>query len=361
MRSTLKNELGEELWDMVESHYPHIKKFGDVRVIEKKISTEDPWPGKEKNVYAWFILENGKAVGWNESVSRGLGFSLIPYKLHEDKIIFEKWLRKIIQEVIVEDVQTDREYREQAIKYYNDFLRYFSDKQKLTSTKHLATAERSKDGSISFIYPSNLFSELEGPQIGLYKVGTLRANGQFSGKLNRIKLEVLSKDIDHNKTLKALQKLRSTFIHEFIHWIDYNRSNKKIFKKDRNNDPRSSLTNFTKYISSPGEFNAWFQAAAELIDTTYRDKSKSKKIGETLNTFESFKNYWMKILINQMKYSDSNYRTKLLKRLYTLYVDLKNTYSSIKKENLGISTGSNPAWSNGPVKRKAFKLVQKKI
>lgn len=35
------------------------------------------WPGKEKNVYWWYKLVNGKKVGFNENPSRGWSFPVI--------------------------------------------------------------------------------------------------------------------------------------------------------------------------------------------------------------------------------------------------------------------------------------------
>jgi hypothetical protein len=36
-----------------------------------------PWPGKEKYVYFWVLLVNGKAVGFNENPSRGWSFPVV--------------------------------------------------------------------------------------------------------------------------------------------------------------------------------------------------------------------------------------------------------------------------------------------
>ena len=38
------------------------------------------WPGRHAYVFNWFILENGKAVGWNENPSRGWSFPVISYR-----------------------------------------------------------------------------------------------------------------------------------------------------------------------------------------------------------------------------------------------------------------------------------------
>ena len=57
-------------------------KFADVTVVKECDATEfnQRWPGKHKNVFCWVILSNGKAVGFNESPSRGWSFPIINYK-----------------------------------------------------------------------------------------------------------------------------------------------------------------------------------------------------------------------------------------------------------------------------------------
>jgi DNA-directed RNA polymerase subunit RPC12/RpoP len=61
----------------------------DVRVITKHSRVRDDngfkeWPGKQKDVHVWWELENGKAVGWNESPSKGWSFPVIT--LHNLKV-----------------------------------------------------------------------------------------------------------------------------------------------------------------------------------------------------------------------------------------------------------------------------------
>ena len=69
-----------------EFHYEYLDtqaaKFLDVEV-EKSCDATNPterWPGSQRNVYAWWILKNGKAVGWNENPGRGWSFPVISYK-----------------------------------------------------------------------------------------------------------------------------------------------------------------------------------------------------------------------------------------------------------------------------------------
>jgi hypothetical protein len=61
----------------------------DVWVVRKHSRITDDvgyrqWPGPQKDVHCWWELENGKAVGWNESPSKGWSFPVIT--LHNLKI-----------------------------------------------------------------------------------------------------------------------------------------------------------------------------------------------------------------------------------------------------------------------------------
>lgn len=64
-----------------------VSKLYDVEVVQEYHSVSNSfdkpvkrWPGTHKNVYCWVVLANGKAVGWNESASRGYSFPVITYK-----------------------------------------------------------------------------------------------------------------------------------------------------------------------------------------------------------------------------------------------------------------------------------------
>jgi hypothetical protein len=54
---------------------PHV--FVDV--LETCHGDERPWPGKHKNVAVWYVLADGKAVGFNENKTRGWSFPVITY------------------------------------------------------------------------------------------------------------------------------------------------------------------------------------------------------------------------------------------------------------------------------------------
>jgi hypothetical protein len=53
------------------------RKYIDVAVVKEIDAFNHRWPGRHKNVNHWYILENGKAVGFNENPSVGWSFPVI--------------------------------------------------------------------------------------------------------------------------------------------------------------------------------------------------------------------------------------------------------------------------------------------
>lgn len=52
-------------------------KFADCLVVAEH---EHGWIGPQKNVHVWYELDNGYAVGWNESPSVGWSFPVVKIK-----------------------------------------------------------------------------------------------------------------------------------------------------------------------------------------------------------------------------------------------------------------------------------------
>lgn len=67
--TTLNEDLCDELKD-----YDVARKHGDKQVVCRVDGTEDAFPDihyKYRNVFHWWILEDGSVVGWNESPRTG--------------------------------------------------------------------------------------------------------------------------------------------------------------------------------------------------------------------------------------------------------------------------------------------------
>jgi hypothetical protein len=50
-------------------------RYRDVKVVFTH--DDEHWPGTHKNVHRWWLLANGKKVGWNENPARGWSFPVI--------------------------------------------------------------------------------------------------------------------------------------------------------------------------------------------------------------------------------------------------------------------------------------------
>ena len=69
--STLQDVLPYEFREYTDTE---AFKLSDVRVISMHEGFKQRWPGKHKNVHAWWTLENGRRVGWNENPAKGWSF-----------------------------------------------------------------------------------------------------------------------------------------------------------------------------------------------------------------------------------------------------------------------------------------------
>lgn len=64
-----------------------VMNYLDCEVVEEidGCTPGNGWPGKEKNVYWWYKLANGKMVGFNENPSRGWSFPVIGKRVRNSK------------------------------------------------------------------------------------------------------------------------------------------------------------------------------------------------------------------------------------------------------------------------------------
>jgi hypothetical protein len=51
-------------------------------VYSSAAGTFKKWPGPQKNVYFWVVLENYKRIGWNENPARGWSFPVLAAPLY---------------------------------------------------------------------------------------------------------------------------------------------------------------------------------------------------------------------------------------------------------------------------------------
>ncbi len=78
-------EFGREFVDTQAYKYCYLKVVKEHRAVGGgwEDFQKNPWPGPHKNVYVWWELEDGHAVGWNENPSRGWSFPVVRLKEEE--------------------------------------------------------------------------------------------------------------------------------------------------------------------------------------------------------------------------------------------------------------------------------------
>jgi hypothetical protein len=138
-------------------------------------------------------------------------------------------------------------------------------------------------------------------------------------------------------------KTRSSyFYHEFIHYLDYlrfegkphkNKVNQKYYKRNNikiTNKNRKDL--LPLYFNDPLEYNAFSQAAFQMIITQL--KKRKKDIKNILTDFSMFWKFLTQIPSDAVReifdkdngmfsYLNDNYKRKFLKRVYSLYIGLR--------------------------------------
>lgn len=66
--------------DAQDDNYDLILKYGDLKILKKLDGTKYPFPKNNNNyrhIFNWCLLENGGAIGWNESPRNGWSFIYI--------------------------------------------------------------------------------------------------------------------------------------------------------------------------------------------------------------------------------------------------------------------------------------------
>jgi hypothetical protein len=81
------NDVGKTLREVLPSEFKDFPESRANKFLDRKVICSCPgaWPGREKNVHWWVILEgdDGIAVGWNENPSRGWSFPVTVIPSHQ--------------------------------------------------------------------------------------------------------------------------------------------------------------------------------------------------------------------------------------------------------------------------------------
>ncbi len=113
---------------------------------------------------------------------------------------------------------------------------------------------------------------------------------------------------------------KESFIHEFIHYLDFKRS--KGFKP--NFDDKTTISD---YYNSPTEYNAYYQEAATYIVNLFKDMDILNKFKEKYETFDKFLKWMLENVFDKdfIKNLNDKNKRKIKKRIYNIYSEFLKT------------------------------------
>ena len=162
--------------------------------------------------------------------------------------------------------------------------------------------------------------------------GDTSAKGNYGfGTLNRNKYIIVPNLRKDKNPSKGISK--DSFIHEFIHYLDYVRSKGKFKEFNQN-------TTISDYYNSPSEYNAYYQEAANYLVNLLKDEMVLNKIKEKYPTFDGFYKFMLDNVFSKRFIANLNDKNilKLKKRVYNIYSEYVENNSS---NNSSLKTSNN--------------------
>lgn len=230
-------------------------------------------------------------------------------------------LKKLIRDIIIKEanLNNDKYYYKIADDFYEKMIielengNYIiqNDGNKLFKASEINT--NYSDLLILFTkrYDGNGENKIKIP-FGNFK------GGYSIGTYKQYKVIVLDNLLEHNdyNPSKAIDK--DSFIHEFIHYLDYTRIKNKNYKTNLNPN-----TKVEDYYNSPLELNAYYQEAASYIVKLFDDNESilikfREKYSNDFNKFRDwmFENVFEKDFIRNLTPKS---KEKIIKRIYNIY------------------------------------------
>ena len=234
---------------------------------------------------------------------------------------YNQFIKETIRECLTESVETDIKFNNEAKNVYNKIKNNIRT-IKFTPTPNNNENDIIKDSrgkthilmGVKFNL-NQLYNKYDLEILLVNEIGKA-SNHHYDSKANRMVFFILSQsqnpmDFDYNSYLARIRFNswvdENIFIHEFIHFLDFNRySDTYSFSTPQNDD---------QYYNSPEEYNAYTQ---EIIKQVI--KNKNKLIGLSFDLFlKKILTYGRKEFISNL---NDEYKKKLKKRLYKIYSEL---------------------------------------
>lgn len=219
------------------------------------------------------------------------------------------------------NVDNDLEYTDLAQAFFDKFEKSITNK----SMQHIIQSDKLQSSVIAyyakdidptyydlyiFITPHKYTTKMfDGGSNGGYSFGITSKN---EGRINCNAM--YNEDFENPRILLD----EESFIHEFIHYLD--------FKRSSDGKLRFGYTNNNEYYNNDSEFNAYYQmTSAKIVKQILRDSHYLWLITDKLKTFKIFKEWIIEMFDKEFIATlNDRYMKKFNKRLYTLYMEFIN-------------------------------------
>ena len=235
---------------------------------------------------------------------------------------------------IVEDAEQDRNFRQEAIDVWHKILA-----APKTKWEHYQDAKVLELGKIDKKYSDLALQVVEAEDEEQEETG---AFGWDLDHPDDNGIEIFLKKSDIPKTLalfKRRKNLETTFIHEFVHYLDRKRYKDQESYKNIRVSYNTATSNYEEYFNGPLEFNAYSQQFMKEIEDMlnlerkgYEKRGHGENFAKDVleNVLSSFDRFWKSFpyqfapdFLFFFKHLSPKNKKKIQRRMYGFYSKLR--------------------------------------
>lgn len=220
-------------------------------------------------------------------------------------------------EQLTENERTDMKYRREAERVYRELMMTFEYHKEVP----YEVFETHK-GSLVMNIADYVFVD-DDPFLLILEPISHGKDGGFGFYKNKHPVVVLYHLPKTKDFLMAMKTAKTTFIHEYIHYLDWVRMGRKmnVFQQSG----RSSVGP-VEYYNNSIEYNAYYQETLQKIDERLREDPEMSRF--FLQSFDSFFSFFVgRANTHYLDNLNNKNRRKLMKRLYDYFVTHKDEYT----------------------------------
>lgn len=205
--------------------------------------------------------------------------------------------------------ENDRMYYNKALSFYNEMLEelkignYIDKNNGEIIFKGSEVSDDYKNLLVAFV---NKNSDKTAPHFDKNSKG-----GYAIGTYKNYKVIIITNLREDKNPSNGI--IKDSFIHEFIHYLDFKRSgySSKVI----------NLKNYNDYYNDAGEFNAYYQESVNFIINLLENEETNVHFKKKFKNFNDFYSWMISNVFDKdfVKNLNEKYKKKLKNRIYNVY------------------------------------------